>query len=348
MTRIARVLATPSPWLLDLLAVTVSAWLAFFILHDALSRVPPEYWRNRDDGVITLSHAKNLVDFGFVGVNPSGERVEGYSSPLQFVIFAIVYAVSHVGYHTFIAGQTAIGWLALGAVSYAVLFLVGRVRILAVVGTVGVSLLLGRIPSFLEWGASGLENPECHVLYVASAAAILHLSEEHRPSLAWAPLFVVAMYARAESILHIAPLLCLFGLRHRAQHRDFSAARLVAIVGALWLLILSRAVLVFHDFVPNTAHAQGLHPGERILDALAGNIPRATLDLGVLMVRSNTSILLLLLVPILVLARRTRPLNLLTEMGVLMALLSWCRPSSSASPALKPRGQRHSLRPLPP
>ena len=29
------------------------------------------------DGVITLSHARNLVDFGFIGHSPSGERVEG-------------------------------------------------------------------------------------------------------------------------------------------------------------------------------------------------------------------------------------------------------------------------------
>ena len=41
------------------------------------------WWVARDDAVITLSHAKNAADFGSIGVSP-GDRVEGFSSPLQF------------------------------------------------------------------------------------------------------------------------------------------------------------------------------------------------------------------------------------------------------------------------
>jgi hypothetical protein len=56
------------------------------ILFLGTRNIPKNFYRIRDDGLITLSHAKNLIDYGFIGVNPSGERVEGYSAPVQFIL----------------------------------------------------------------------------------------------------------------------------------------------------------------------------------------------------------------------------------------------------------------------
>ena len=57
-------------------------------------RIPVDYYENRDDGIITLSHAKNLADYGTVSVNPSGERVEAFSAPTQFFIYYILSLLS--------------------------------------------------------------------------------------------------------------------------------------------------------------------------------------------------------------------------------------------------------------
>ncbi len=70
--------------------------------------IPDRLYQVRDDGVITMSHARNWVDYGFIGVNPSGERVEGYSAPVQFFIYALAYRLSGVGYDAYAVAQTAV------------------------------------------------------------------------------------------------------------------------------------------------------------------------------------------------------------------------------------------------
>ncbi|HEX9368396.1 MAG TPA: hypothetical protein VF921_17325, partial [Vicinamibacterales bacterium] len=74
------------------LLLGAAAFLLAF--HHKAAEVPPANYADRDDAVITLSHARNLVEYGFIGVSPSGERVEGFSAPLQFWIATATYAVS--------------------------------------------------------------------------------------------------------------------------------------------------------------------------------------------------------------------------------------------------------------
>lgn len=73
--------------------VTIFSWV--------YSGIDANLYQFRDDGVITMSHARNWVEYGFIGVNPSGDRVEGFSSPLQFLLFALAYAIAGVSYKTF-------------------------------------------------------------------------------------------------------------------------------------------------------------------------------------------------------------------------------------------------------
>ena len=66
-------------------------FLGFYSL--AISKIPTNFYQARDDGVITMSHAKNLAKFGTISINSSGERVEGFSSPLEFWLYYIVYII---------------------------------------------------------------------------------------------------------------------------------------------------------------------------------------------------------------------------------------------------------------
>ena len=77
-------------------------WSAFQFIYSQLNS---DWYILRDDAVITFSHAKNWFDFGFIGVSPSGERVEGYSAPVQFFIFVLAYALGHISFVNFDCGH---------------------------------------------------------------------------------------------------------------------------------------------------------------------------------------------------------------------------------------------------
>src|SRR5258705_14002865 len=84
------------------------------VFYSRYSVLSPDLYVLRDDGLITMSHAKNWVDYGFIGVSPSGGRVEGFSAPLQFLIYAVLYAVTRIGYQSYAALQTLVCTFALG------------------------------------------------------------------------------------------------------------------------------------------------------------------------------------------------------------------------------------------
>lgn len=84
--------------------------LISYALHD------PTQYQYRDDGVITMSVGRNLIDFGFLGVSPSGPRVEASSSPLQTFVYAGAYALTGLNYSTYSWLQTSVatfivGWI---------------------------------------------------------------------------------------------------------------------------------------------------------------------------------------------------------------------------------------------
>src|SRR3990172_5599344 len=89
--------------------LVTGATIFVLIFHLNLARVPAANYEARDDALITLSHARNLVEYGFIGVSPSGERIEGFSAPLQFVVAAGFYAIRPFDYLTFFRWQTLSG-----------------------------------------------------------------------------------------------------------------------------------------------------------------------------------------------------------------------------------------------
>ncbi|MBW2525913.1 MAG: hypothetical protein JRI23_17150, partial [Deltaproteobacteria bacterium] len=72
------------------LLLPTALWLRY-------GQIPGSFYLLRDDGVITFSHARNLVEYGAIGVDPSGARVEGFSSPLHFGIYLVAYGLFGIG-----------------------------------------------------------------------------------------------------------------------------------------------------------------------------------------------------------------------------------------------------------
>ncbi|MEZ5382746.1 MAG: hypothetical protein R2754_13260 [Microthrixaceae bacterium] len=155
--------ATPTA----LAAVGAVAWVATAV---ALWRVRGAVnFVDRDDGVITLAHARNLVDAGSVSVGAFGDRVAGLSSPLHFLVGVMYFALGGSGYQ--LLGRL-LGMASLATVGAASGAVVGselaestpRRRWLAL-GGAG-ALQVGSW-SFIGWQFSGMENPLISALLVA-------------------------------------------------------------------------------------------------------------------------------------------------------------------------------------
>ncbi len=142
--------------------VVAVVWAAPIVAR--LWRTPNSWWIARDDGVITLSHARNLVDHGTIGVSPGGDRVEGFSSPLHFVVAAAIDLVGDLD-----ATALSVVVLAAGLGVAGVALGYGLAARLAEVGfgdarwSAGVGLLAGVLTAVTwtttGWIGSGMENP---------------------------------------------------------------------------------------------------------------------------------------------------------------------------------------------
>ncbi|MCA9756024.1 MAG: hypothetical protein KDA27_09500 [Candidatus Eisenbacteria bacterium] len=236
-----------------------------------LALIPDDFYVDRDDGVITMSHARNLVDYGFVGVNPSGERVEGFSAPVQFAVYGILYRVLRLDYSAYAAAQTWVATFLLGALlAMLVSFRRPGARFAALVAT---SLVLASRTSFLEWHASGLENAITHLLFAVTLFVMVRSLSSHTMPYRFIPVVALAGLSRVDGVFHLAPLLVSFGILWTmgadtdtgpmAHWRSrFVSASLFGL-GVLGLVLAVHAVrwVYFGDWVPNTGYAQGISVG---------------------------------------------------------------------------------------
>ncbi|MCF6283929.1 MAG: hypothetical protein L3K26_01875 [Candidatus Hydrogenedentes bacterium] len=172
---------------------------------------------NRDDAIITVSHARNFVEYGSIGVNPSGERVEGYSSPLQFWTFSGAYALTRLHYDLYFRIVAGLSAFVMGLLLFA-LCLPHRKLGLALVPLAAFALT--RDLSFFEWHASGMENALTHMFFLLAVVLLLRMTTEHKLNYWYAlPLFAASI-ARIESIYHIGPLLAIFVVFWLITHRQ--------------------------------------------------------------------------------------------------------------------------------
>lgn len=248
---------TPAPlrkasFLLPLLGGSIFA----AVFHFAYSGIDDNLYAVRDDGIITMSHARNLVEYGFIGINPSGGRVEGYSAPVQFFLFAAAYAAwGGLDYADYAAAQTACATFLLGALF--ILFFPER-KLAAVVLTALAALFLACQRPFLEWHGSGMENAVTHVLFLAAVLILVSLARMERIVYPLAvPVFLAAI-SRIESIYHLGPLLVIFSLFWLRTFHNRRGLHFSCVVLGLWALFQLWRYLYFGDLQPNTAHGQSI------------------------------------------------------------------------------------------
>ena len=223
------------------------------IFYAAYSFIPVDFYEARDDGVITLSHAKNWVDYGFIGLNPSGERVEGYSAPVQFFLYTIVYGLLRVPYDLFAKVQTVGFTFLLGSIS-GLFFSDNKKLGLIVLSLAGLSLV--NLTSFLQWHGSGMENPITHVLFISSIYILFRSTKTGSIDYWKSIILFLASISRLESVIHIAPLLVIFSVHGFVAHRSYRALKFSFLVFVLWALFHFWRFWYFGDLMPNTAYAQ--------------------------------------------------------------------------------------------
>ena len=233
----------------------------------AYSNIDSSLYQVQDDGVITMSHAKNLVDYGFIGVSPSGGRVEGYSAPVQFFIYAAAYGLTGIGYETYAHMQTALFTFLLGAL-FILFFKENRARALALC-MLAAFILSTQMP-FLLWHGSGMENPITHVLFLATLLILYSFAKDEKinypTAYLWAIIVFLAAIARLESVYHIAPLLVIFSGFWLFRFKNLRGFYFSFLVFILWFSYHLWRYIYFGDLLPNTAYAQGISVGDRLLD----------------------------------------------------------------------------------
>ena len=241
----------------------LSFLLAFYI---RLSYIPVHFWKNRDDAVITLSSAKHFVDFGFLGVSPSGEMVEAFSAPLQALIFGLVYWITSVGYDTYITYQGAVLTAVLGGVVGSLFFHVLKDWRLASSASFFTALLILYSGNFIVWHFSGMEN--C-ITHFAVALTVLYgwllALGEIRPSKLSALLLALLSFTRIDLALEVGGILFVASLL-RCQRSSWRNSGLFFLYFCVWWCVcLCIKWIVFGSLIPNTASAQVIEPSRNVL-----------------------------------------------------------------------------------
>ncbi|MFH0826053.1 MAG: hypothetical protein V2B18_25145 [Pseudomonadota bacterium] len=209
--------------------------------------------------MITLSPARNLVDFGFIGVNPSGERIEGFSAPLQCLLFVLAYGASGLQYELFFQLQTWICTFLLGVLICCFMRCIDLDGFTALSAGVLTLVIIASSSHFLIFHCSGLENPITHVTYLAFFTTAVCSYRTGYPHILLVPCALSASWSRHEGIFHVLPLLIAFTFFHYRRYRRPRVFWVVAAFAAAWSFLFLVRFSYFGDLVPNTAHGQGIY-----------------------------------------------------------------------------------------
>jgi hypothetical protein len=259
-----------------------------------LSYIPLHYWKNRDDGVITLSSAKHFVEFGFVGVSPSGEMVEAFSAPLQAFIFGLSYWITSISYDSYIMYQGFLSTALLGGivgVFFSILFSSRRV---AAAATIFAALLMLYSGNFIVWHFSGMENCLTHAAVTLALTYGWLIATNTKPLNKYGACFLaVISFSRIDLVIEVGGIL-LFAciLRCRITSWQESISFYLKFVLS-WFVLLGLKWLCFGSLIPHTATAQLIEPTKNfvrlttvegraeVLSLLSLIRERQMLDLGI-------------------------------------------------------------------
>ncbi len=253
----------------------------------------------RDDGLITLSHGKNLADYGFIGINPSGERVEGYSAPVQFFIYYLLYLPTRIGFFGYNVLQNLVFSFLLGVVF---IQFIGIKKGQSLLYGFAAALILTAQASFIGWHGSGMENPITHVLFAATCV-FLFQSLVNEKNLPFWQVFIVflACLSRLESIYHIAAVLMVYLIIWFIEYRNWKPLR-----GIITILLFDGffhlwRYLYFGDLLSNTAYAQEISILENLKLLLSSKEHLLTIyGYSLEIIKSNGILMLIALATILV------------------------------------------------
>lgn len=289
------------------------------------AQIDPALFQYRDDGIITLSHARNWVDFGFIGLNPSGERIEASSAPLQLLLYALAYGLTHVGYQAFMDLQTLACSFAIGAL-FTSLF--AQRPLFAVAATAAAALALTQLPAFMVWHASGMENALLHVFLLWTVAVLWGFAAAGRIDHRWVVVPFLASIVRVEAVFHVAPLLLVFCIYWHGAVGDRRARDFLVRFIVLWALFNLARYAYFGSLMPNTAVAQGISVMGRMIELVT--LSPLYLDQSFALARGNLSrhggYLLLLALPFVVFRRSGRREVLLLVLAGVLVLTAFFTP----------------------
>lgn len=201
-----------------------------------------------------MSAGKHLVDYGFIGVSPSGPIVEASSSPLQTIIYAISYALFGVGYETFSSIQTGIASFFLGSVFIG--FFESRRK--GILFSIASALVLTTVYPFFFWHGSGMENALTHVFLLATVYLLYRANSVQKVNYYAVPIVFLATVVRVDSVYFVAPLLVLFSASWKVQYKSWSGLTFSLLVFLCWSGANLGRYYYFGDFLPNTAYAQNI------------------------------------------------------------------------------------------
>jgi len=248
-------------WNKDMLFALISAVIFLTVFYFGYEKIPHNFYEYRDDGIITMSHAKNLADYGTISINPSGERVEGYSTPAQFFSYYLYYKLFGISFKVYSQWQTLLATFLLGFVF--IKFFKTDYRVGLIFSFMS-ALLLTKDPGFLGWHGSGMENALTHVLFLTAVYLLHKMYREDNVNYYFVPILFLASVARIESIYYIFPLLLLFAVSRYFKLKDFKGIYLMSAVLGVWVLFNLWRYLYFGDILPNTAYGQQISIFTRI------------------------------------------------------------------------------------
>lgn len=223
---------------------------AVLFLHSALALfIGANGW---DDGSITLAFARTFAESGRIALTPPSETVEGFSSPLWFLLLAGTYRVLPLDFGGMIlAGQLWSGlFAAIGAVLvHTMLRPYGRVQAWMV------SLVLFGYGPFLNETINGMEMTS---LSAVALAIVWLFRSGHRH--AWIGLVLLAATApwiRAEAVGYVVAGAVVLAL----CSREYRWAWVLAAGAVLSFAVLTALRLaIFGSLLPNTMVAKQSSP----------------------------------------------------------------------------------------
>lgn len=275
----------------------LGGFLFTIIFYLGYQGIDNNFYEARDDGVITMSVGKNLVEHGFLGVNPSGPKVEASSSPVQTALYSFSYLITKVDYLTFAKVQTYIFTFLIG---YLFISILPAKPILSFSLSALSAYLLTTYPTFITWHGSGMENPITNFLFLATIVILYSSIKKEKVNFWLAIIVFLATIARLDSVYHISILLVIYSSYWYFKHKNLQAFSFSIVVFALWVLFHLSRYFYFGDILPNTAEAQGISVSDRIrlLFSLDSNYILSSLKLSNEILFKNGGVLLIATLPL--------------------------------------------------